>query len=92
MKNNSALWHAKWGSRMIKVPNNNESKVFSFVRQNEDDKIFAVFNFSDESKTVEFKEPLYHGKYSRFKNNEDIILDTNSTLELKPWEYQIYVQ
>jgi glycosidase len=92
MKNNTALWHAKWGSRMVKVPNNYESEVLSFVRQNEADKVFAVFNFSDEAKTVDFKETLYHGTYLVFDTNEEVALNADSTLELEPWEYKIYVK
>ncbi|MGB3605509.1 alpha-amylase family glycosyl hydrolase [Psychroserpens sp.] len=92
MKNNTALWHAKWGATMIKVPNNAESEVLSFVRQNEKDKVFAVFNFSDQPKTVTFKERLYHGNYSVFQSNEQIILDDNSSVVLKPWEYKIFIK
>ncbi|MBC2844336.1 alpha-glucosidase C-terminal domain-containing protein [Winogradskyella flava] len=92
MKQNTALWHAKWGSRMIKVPNNHESDVFSFVRQNEKDKVFAVFNFSDEPKTVVFSESLYHSTYKIFGNNNKITLDKDSKLTLKPWEYRVYIR
>jgi glycosidase len=92
MKTNTTLWHAKWGSRMVKVPNNYESKVFSFVRQNEQDKVFAVFNFSDEAKTVEFKESLYHDTYQQFSNDEEVTMDAGSTLDLKPWDFQIFIK
>lgn len=92
MKNNTALWHAKWGSTMVKVPNNAESEVFSFVRQNEKDKVFAVFNFSDEKKTVEFKESLYYGKYKDFISNELVELNVNTKLEMEPWGYKVYVK
>ncbi len=92
MKSNTALWHAKWGSRMIKVPNNNESKIFSFVRQNETEKVFAVFNFSDEVQTVEFKETLYHGNYNAFNTNENINFSEETTIELEPWAYKIYIK
>ncbi|WP_157491325.1 alpha amylase C-terminal domain-containing protein [Flammeovirga sp. SJP92] len=47
MKKNTALWNGPWATTMIKVPNSVENKVFSFVRQNEKDKVFAVFNFSN---------------------------------------------
>lgn len=92
MKDNTALWHAKWGSRMIKVPNDHESEVFSFVRQNEKDKVFVIFNFSDENKTIKFKETLYYGTYNRFSTNESTTLNENSKIELKPWEYRVYIK
>jgi len=92
MKQNTALWHAKWSSRMIKVPNNYESEVFSFVRQNEKDKVFAVFNFSKNDKIIEFEEKLYHGNYTDFSTKNEIELNENSVLELKPWSYKIFIK
>lgn len=92
MKGNTALWHAKWGSRMVKVPNNDENNVFSFVRANENDKVFAVFNFSNETKAVNFKEQLHFGSYKRFKDGIEATFDANATLNLQPWDYEIYIK
>jgi len=92
MKENTALWHASWGSRMVKVPNNHEQQVFSFVRQNETDKVFAVFNFSDAKKSVDFKETLYHGDYKEFRTNATVFLDKNFHLEIEPWSYKVYIK
>jgi glycosidase len=92
MKGNSALWHAKWGSRMVKVPNNAESQVFSFVRANKKDKVFAVFNFSDEPKEVFFREQLHFGEYRRFKDGMTIRFDENSGTNLEPWAFEIYIE
>jgi len=92
MKNNTALWHAKWGSRMLKVPNNFENEVFSFVRQNQNDKVFAIFNFSDETKNIKFKEQLYFGEYMDFHTDNEISINANSSIELNPWAYKIYIK
>lgn len=92
MKENSALWHAKWSSRMLKVPSNHENEVFSFVRQNDKDKVFAVFNFSHEQKEVTFKETLYHGSYREFQENKQVTFDAKSVVKLQPWSYKIFVQ
>jgi len=92
MKTNTALWHAKWGATMVKVPNNIETEVFSFVRQNDHDKVFAVFNFSDKEQTVEFIESLYVGKYLDFNTGQNVELYENTTIDLEPWGYKIYVK
>ncbi|WMI70281.1 alpha-amylase family glycosyl hydrolase [Mangrovimonas sp. YM274] len=92
MKTNTALWHAKWGTTMIKVPNNAESEVFSFVRQNDKDKVFAVFNFSENKRTVEFKESLYHGNYKDFISNEPVELNKNTKIEMAPWAFKVFVK
>ena len=65
-KANSALWNGNWGARMIHVPSSAPNQVFSFVRQNKQDKIFAVLNLSNESQAVTFADTLYHGRYTNF--------------------------
>lgn len=92
MKNNTALWHAKWGTTMVKVPNNAEAQVFSFVRQNEKDKVFSVMNFSNEKRIVSFNETLHFGIYKNFTTDETTTFDENSEIEIEPWGYRVYVK
>jgi glycosidase len=92
MKKNTALWHAKWGATMVKVPNNFENEVLSFVRQNEKDKVFAIFNFSNTAKSIEFNETLHLGNYSDFTTEEQVTFAENSTLELAPWGYKVFIK
>ncbi|HEX8472945.1 MAG TPA: alpha-glucosidase C-terminal domain-containing protein [Pyrinomonadaceae bacterium] len=80
------------GVRMILVPNSVPTKVFSFVRQNENDKFFVVLNFSDATQTVTFKENLYHGKYIDYLGAEPVELDGTTRLQLKPWAYHVFVK
>ena len=48
---------------MVNVPNSAPLEVFSFVRLNDRDKVFAVLNFSAQRQRVAFRERLYCGKY-----------------------------
>ena len=91
-KKNTALWNARWGARMIHVPNNALNEVFSFVRQNEKDKVFAVFNFSAKPQNVTFHESLYHGRYTEYMSGQSLELSADTPFELQPWEYRIYVK
>jgi hypothetical protein len=91
-KENSALWNARWGARMISVPNSVPTKVLSFVRQNERDKVFAVINFSDELQTFIFNESLYQGKYVDYFSKGTVELLSDAQITLKPWGYRIFVQ
>ena len=77
---------------MIHVPNSAPDKVFSFVRQNERDKVFAVLNFSAEPQTISFKESLHHGTYLDYFQNVHVGLDADSQLALKPWDYRVFVR
>jgi glycosidase len=91
-KANTALWNAKWGARMVGVPNNLPAKVLSFVRGNERDKVFAVLNFSDQQQRVTFQDHLYHGRYTDFFSSETVELDSSTELILEAWAYRIFVQ
>ncbi|MFZ1917738.1 MAG: alpha-amylase family glycosyl hydrolase [Terriglobales bacterium] len=91
-KKNTALWNAHWGATMIQVPNSASNQVFSFVRQNDADKVFAVINFSDRPQTVTFKDSLYHGKYTDYFGGQAVELDASTKLNLKPWGYQVFVK
>ncbi|HCD53063.1 MAG TPA: alpha-amlyase [Balneolaceae bacterium] len=92
LKQNTALWHAEWGATMIRIPNNNELEILSFVRENEDDKVFAVFNFSDKQQMANFKEKLYYGTYTDYFTGEEYELGPDFTLEMEPWSYKVYVK
>ena len=89
---NTALWNAPWGARMVRVRNNDKAKILSFVRRNEQDKVFAVFNFSAEPVEATFRETLYHGAYRDFASGEDVELSEALALEIEPWGYRVFVQ
>ena len=91
-KANTALWNGGWGARMVPVPNSISDKVFSFVRQNEHDKVFAVINFSDTPQTVTFVDGPFQGQYNEYFSNEKVSFSESTQLEIKPWGYQIFVQ
>ncbi len=52
------------GALMIHVPNDIAAQVLSFVRQDVNGEVIAVFNFSDKAPTVRFQETLYRGAYA----------------------------
>jgi glycosidase len=91
-RDNTALWNAAWGARMVNAPNNTPTQVLSFVRQNERDRVFAVFNFSDRPQTVTFHEALHHGSYTDFFSGERVAFDSQTRLEIERWGYRLYVR
>jgi glycosidase len=87
----SALWNGPWGATMVHVPNDAQGKVFSFVRQDADSKVFAVFNFTAEARTAHFSETLFTGTYREFRGGE-VELRADSAVELAPWQYRVFVR
>jgi glycosidase len=89
---NSALWNGRWGAPMIQVPNSAPAAVFSFVRANDRDKVFAVFNFSAESRQVTFSSAVHEGRYRDFASGETAELGSDLSLALPPWGHRVFVR
>jgi glycosidase len=90
----TALWNARWGARMVQVVNSEPDAVFSFVRQNDRDKVFAAINFSDEEQTVAFgvegESPSY-GEYTAYFSGATVRVDADTRVTLEPWGYRVLV-
>jgi glycosidase len=91
-KGNTALWNGRWGAEMIQVTNSAPSQVFSFVRANDRNKVFAIFNFSPQMQQVTFSEAIYEGNYTDFGSGQKISLETDLSLELQPWSYRVFTR
>ena len=91
-KANTALWNGQWGATMIRVWNTQPDHVFSFVRGNDNDKVFAVINFSDTSQVVSFADAPYQGTYIEYFSGEHTDVDDDFELHLEAWGYKVYTQ
>ncbi|HYO02909.1 MAG TPA: hypothetical protein VET27_13975 [Mycobacterium sp.] len=91
-RSNTSLWKCSAGCRMINVPNSLPANVFSFVRQNERDKVFAVLNLTAEGQTVTFSESLGHGSYIDYVSDEPIKVDDDTVQTLDGWSARVFVQ
>lgn len=87
-----ALWNGAWGARMILVVNNMPQQVLSFVRQNKQSKVFAIFNFSDKAKTLRFEDTLCHDEYKDFFDDQSVFIGTGYELHLPAWGYKLFVK
>ncbi len=91
-KKTTALWNGEWGAMMVHVPNDKAAQVLSFVRQDANGKVFAVFNLSAQPQTVRFEQTLFHDRYTEHFSRESATLDASTVLELKPWDYRVFVR
>jgi glycosidase len=91
-KQNSALWSGRWGAAMHDVPNSAPAEVLSFVRMNERDKVFAVFNFSPRPQSVSFHDGPFEGTYRDFDSGSPETVATESRLTLPPWGFRVLVR
>lgn len=91
-KQNSALWNGHWGAPMIRVPNDVQSAVLSFIRQNDRSKVFAIFNFSGKTQQIRFFDTLHLGLYTDYFCCKKQAFDQKTTIRLDPWAFRIYTQ
>ncbi len=85
------LWNGHWGARMIEVTTDAPKRVFAFVRQDGSDKVFALFNFTDEARTVRLTSPLGHGEYTDFEDGSAVSVNESSTMHFEAWGYRVLV-
>ena len=88
----TALGNAPWGAPMIRVPNDDEHGVLSFVRRNEVDGVFAVFNLSAASREVAFRDTLHHGTWVDAFGGEVVEVDDATRLAMDPWGWRVLAQ
>ncbi|WP_262149472.1 alpha-amylase family glycosyl hydrolase [Chryseobacterium foetidum] len=89
---NHALWNGKWGGEMIRVVNNKQDKVISFYRESSGDAVLPIFNFSGEETPVNIDTKYYKGKYVELFSGKVFILNDQTSLKMKPWEYLVLVK
>jgi glycosidase len=90
-KASTSLWNAPWGARMLEVPNSSPATVLSFVRANDKDQVFAVFNFSAKPVAVSFKELPFPGSYRDFTTGRVEDLEAGTSLHLPAWGYRVFL-
>jgi 1,4-alpha-glucan branching enzyme len=88
-KQHPALWNGQWGAPMIDVPNTAPNDVLSFVRTDERDTVFAVFNFSARPQTVTFSGGPFAGSYTDFATGRRETVRAETSLTLPAWGYRV---
>jgi glycosidase len=90
--NNSVLMAADKGADMFRVKTSNDVNVFAFTRENEVDKIFAIFNLSSLNQVIDLYDDAYVGQYKELFSNEEVEFTAGAKIKLKPWEFLIFVK
>jgi glycosidase len=91
-KENTALLAAEKGADMFRVKTNNNVNIFAFTRENEIDKIFAVFNLSNLRQSIELKDDAFVGHYTELLSNETVKLEIGEIMDIEPWQFFIFVK
>ena len=74
---------------MVDVPSSAPEHVLSFVRQDERNKVFALFNVSQQKRRVTFDNALPLGRYTDFATGAAFELRAGDAVELPAWGYKV---
>ncbi len=77
---------------MRRVWNSRPEDVLSFVCENDEDKVFAVINFTAEPQSVTFSDAPFAGAYTDYFSGDAIEIDAETVVDLEPWGYRVYVR
>ncbi|MBZ0200663.1 MAG: alpha-amylase [Ignavibacteriaceae bacterium] len=90
--NNRALYCGADGGSFIPVMTSSSDTVQAFIRGKNENKLFAVFNFSPDSKTVYLSSPLINDDYIDYFTGDTTTFNSSILMKLKPWEYKVFVK
>jgi glycosidase len=91
-KTNKALWNGKYGGEFIRINTNKDEAIFAFMREKENDKLFVVSNLSENPVNFEFNSEKHFGEYKAVFTRENKTFDKETTMEMQPWEYKVFVK
>lgn len=87
---NQALWNGEHGGELIKIPTGKDEAVYAFVREKNGDKVVVIINLSKENQGITLQGDSYLGTYTEVFSDENITLEMESSMMLKPWDYRVY--
>ena len=89
-KFNKALWNGAAGGQLQRVLSTNNPAIFSFVRQKDECKVFAIFNLTNQEKTVTLQGALYPGNYRDVFTDDSVSFTENAEITLSAWDSKVY--
>lgn len=91
-KTSSVLAVGDNGADILRIKSSNDSCVFSFLRKNETEKLFSIFNLSDKDLKITLEGDEYVDIFNDYMSGESKIFVKGEELNLKPWEFHIYLK
>lgn len=85
-----ALWNGKFGAPMVDVPNSEPEAIFSFVRGNDAERVFAIFNLTDNDQSFTLEKARHAGSYVDAIEGTAAEFGGDDAVTLGPWDYRIY--
>jgi len=89
-KLNKAIWNGAAGGQLQRVLTTNNPAIFSFIRQKDECKVFAILNLTNQEKTFTLQGTLYPGNYRDVFTDDSVSFSENAVITLPAWDYKVY--
>jgi 1,4-alpha-glucan branching enzyme len=89
-KRNKALWNGDFGGEMKILQTSDDTSVFAFIREKEDNKVVALFNLSPNDQEVTIIGKSHVGEYKEVFTKENSVINQTTTFNLDAWDFSVY--
>ncbi len=86
---NRALWNGLAGGRVVKIPTDNDERVYAFYRQRDNDRVVVVINLSGQPQTVRLSGDGYEGTYTEVFSRQAMPIRPDMMVPLNAWESRV---
>ncbi|MBL7977733.1 MAG: alpha-glucosidase C-terminal domain-containing protein [Bacteroidetes Order II. Incertae sedis bacterium] len=84
---NEALWNGTAGGSVQRLDSNDNASIMAFVREQNGDRVMAVFNLSSKSQETTIQAGKFVGTYGNVMKGGRQNVAANQVFTLKPWEF-----
>jgi glycosidase len=91
-RKHSALNAGETGADVFRIKSNADSTVFAFIRENDKEKLFMVFNLTAAKQNVKFIGDTHLGNYTEYFSGEANEFVAEQEMTLEPWDYKVFIK
>ena len=88
-KRNKALWNGDFGGHMKRVNTNADDRIFALEREDNGNKVVALFNMSNEEQTLTIESNEESKTFNNYFDGTEVSFGKGIELTLAPWGYLI---
>jgi len=89
---NKALQNGKKGGALVRLSADKAEQVYAFSRESEGDKIVVIMNLSAEALDAKVSGASLKGKYTEYFTNDKVDFSAEENMNIKAWEYKVFVK
>jgi glycosidase len=91
-KTSTVLAAGEDGADIFRVKSSNDVNVFAFFRENDEERLFSLFNLSSLEQVITLEGEDYVDSFTDYLSGEQKTFEKGDTITLKPWEFHLFIK